>query len=170
MADRADGAAVSALLRENIQPRPGRTTWHGGPTPVGAVRGVPAEVALWRPAPGRHCIWELMLHIAYWDYAVRRRLAGDGPGFPRSPANWPRLPARPDEAAWAADRALLREEHERLLAAVAAVAPDRLTGRPAGAKKWTRGELILGIAQHDAYHTGQIQLMKRLYQSRSGRR
>jgi len=27
------------------------------------------------------------------------------------------------------------------------------------------GELIVGIAQHDAYHTGQIQLVKRLWQA-----
>jgi len=38
--------------------------------------------------------------------------------------------------------------------------------RPAGATKWTYGELILGIAQHDAYHAGQIQLMKRLWSER----
>jgi len=39
---------------------------------------------------------------------------------------------------------------------------------PAG-KGWTLGELILGIAQHDAYHTGQIQMLKRLWKARAGR-
>ena len=29
-------------------------------------------------------------------------------------------------------------------------------GPTAGGKRWTHGELILGIAQHDAYHVGQI--------------
>jgi uncharacterized damage-inducible protein DinB len=29
-------------------------------------------------------------------------------------------------------------------------------------RKWTYGELIIGVAAHDAYHTGQIQLLKRL--------
>jgi hypothetical protein len=33
-------------------------------------------------------------------------------------------------------------------------------------RKWTFGELIAGIALHDAWHTGQIQLLKRLYQVR----
>ena len=63
--------------------------------------------------------------------------------------------------------ALLRNEHERLIAAVEAVPDRRLGERPTGAKKWTYGELISGIAQHDAYHTGQIQLLKRLYHDRA---
>ena len=98
---------------------------------------------------------------------MRRRLSGgQGPRFPRAPANWPALPTPADAAAWAADVAVLRAEHELLLAAVAAVPAHRLGERPAGARKWTFGELIAGIAQHDAYHTGQIQLLKRLYQVR----
>ena len=156
---------VIQLLADNVQPPPRRLGWHGGPTPPGAVRGVTAAAAAWRPAPGRHSIWELTLHIAYWNYAVRRRLGGEGPTrFPRSPSNWPAPPTRPSEAAWDADRALLREEHARLVDTIRAVPAARLGTRPAGAKKWTCGELITGIAQHDAYHTGQIQLLKRLAQ------
>jgi uncharacterized damage-inducible protein DinB len=156
------------LLAEGVQPGPRRHPWHGGPTPVGAVRGLTAADAAWRPAGGRHSIWELMLHIAYWDYAVRRRITGDASTrFPRSPSNWPEPPTRPTEPAWDADRALLRDEHLRLAEAIRTVPAARLGERPAGAKKWTYGELITGIAQHDAYHTGQIQLLKRL---RSGGR
>jgi uncharacterized damage-inducible protein DinB len=158
---------VMRLLVETIQPARGRRGWHGGPNPLGALRGVSAEEAAWKPGPRRHSIWELALHIAYWKYAVRRRLGGgDGARFPRSPANWPRVPAVMDEKAWAADRALLRVEHVRLLDAVAAVPAGALGTRPAGARRWTRGELITGIALHDTYHAGQIQLMKRLWQER----
>ena len=160
-------SATARLLAENIQPAPGRRGWHGGPTPPGALRGVSAEMARWRPAPGRKCIWELALHIAYWKYAVRRKLeGGTGPKFPRSPANWPSLPAPADEAAWAADVALLRTEHARLASTVLGISPGRLGVKPPGAKLWTCGELIVGIAQHDAYHTGQMQLVKRLWQAR----
>lgn len=59
--------------------------------------------------------------------------------------------------------ALLKQEHERLVAVVAAVPPSRYGVPLPGGKRWTRGELILGIAQHDAYHTGQIQLLKRVW-------
>lgn len=158
---------VVRLLAENVQPARGRQGWHGGPTPVGALRGVTAEQARWRPAPGRHSIWELALHVAYWKYAVRRRLeGGEAPRFPRSPANWPRVPDPADDAAWAADVALLRAEHERLAATIAAFPAARLDDRPPGRKRWTYGELIVGVAQHDAYHTGQIQVLKKLWQAR----
>lgn len=159
--------APIALLTEAIQPRPGRQGWHGGPTPIGALRGVRAEQARWRPAPRRKSIWVLTLHIAYWKYAVRRLLDGSGRGaFPRQPSNWPEQPERPDEQAWVADVALLRAEHERLVQAAAAVDRTLLFRRPPSSRRWTYGELLVGIAMHDAYHTGQIQLLKRLWQER----
>jgi hypothetical protein len=43
----------------------------------------------------------------------------------------------------------------------------RLGAIPAMGKRWTYGELALGIAAHDAYHTGQIQLLKRLWEERA---
>lgn len=154
---------VSALLLENVQPRRHAQGWHGGPTPLNAVRGVTAADARWVPPHGRKNIWSLVLHIAYWKYAVRRKLeSGGGERFPRHPANWPRLPEPPTDAAWRADVALLRQEHERLLHAIAAIPVSRLDDRPPRSRRWTYGELIVGIAQHDSYHTGQIQMLKRL--------
>lgn len=155
------------LLTANIQPAGGRGGWHGGPTPLGALRGVTAGQAHWTPTPRRKSIWTLTLHIAYWKYAVRRMLeGGDRGGFPRRPSNWPAAPERPSAKSWAEDVALLRTEHERLIRAAAAVSSELLGRRPPSSKRWTRGDLILGIATHDAYHTGQIQLMKRLWQER----
>jgi uncharacterized damage-inducible protein DinB len=157
-------AAAITLLAEAIQPRSGRRGWHGGPTPLGALRGVTVTQAAWRPGPRRKSIWTLTLHIAYWDYAVRRLLDGSARGaFPRAPSNWPAPPDRPDSRAWAADVALLRAEHERLVEAALQVDPERLGRRAPQSKQWTYGELLVGIAMHDAYHTGQIQLLKRLW-------
>jgi hypothetical protein len=154
------------MLVEGIQPRSGRS-WHGGPTPLGALRGVGAEQARWKPAPRRKSIWTLTLHIAYWNYAVRRLLDGSGRGaFPRRPANWPDPPPRLDERSWAADLALLREEHDRLVAVASRVSPSLLNRRPPTSRRWTYGQLLMGIAMHDAYHTGQIQLLKRLWRER----
>ncbi len=159
--------SIVSLLSEGIQPRPGRGGWHGGPTPVGALRAVTAAQARWRPTPRRRSIWALTLHLAYWKYAVRRLLDGTDRGsFPRSPSNWPDLPERAAPHEWAADVALLRAEHEQLVAAAAAVPPRLLAQRPPESRQWTYGELLIGIAAHDAYHTGQIQLMKRLWTER----
>jgi DinB superfamily len=155
------------LLLWNLQPPPGRKNWHGGPSPVGALRGVTAAQASWRPTPRRKTIWELALHIAYWKYAVRRHLHPHAPSFERRPANFPAPPEPADDAAWSRDVALLRTEHERLLRAVSALSERMLNAVPASGRRWTYGELVLGIAAHDAYHTGQIQLLKRLWQERA---
>jgi len=115
-------SAQMDLLLWNLQPPPGRKNWHGGPSPVGALRGVTAEQAAWRPTPRRKSIWELALHIAYWKYTVRRHLEhGVRPGFPRRPANFPAQPEPADEAAWSRDVALLRAEHELVVQAVRAL-------------------------------------------------
>ena len=135
--------------------------WHGT-TLRGSVRGLSAEAAAWRPAPGRHNVWEIVLHTAYWKYIVRRRVTGvrDAP-FPRKGSNWFASPASPSEREWRADVALLQEEHRKLRDAVAAF-PPRDLGKLSPKKKWTREEEIFGIAAHDLYHAGQIQLLKRL--------
>ena len=161
------------LLEWNLQPQSGRRSWHGGPTPVGALRGVTAEQARWVPTPSRKSIWQLTLHVAYWKYAVRRHLEeGSIARFPRKPANWPSVAPGADAAAWAWDVALLKDEHQRLLEALRRVRRWPLDRIPPEGRRWTYGELLLGIAVHDAYHTGQIQLLKRLWQERArlGRR
>ena len=135
--------------------------WHG-PALLGLLRGVSAETALRRPAAGRHNIWELVLHAAYWKCIARRRITGDDSiEFPRSPADWPAVPATPSEAQWKADRALLKREHDLLRAAVAKLSSGDLKKRGKGSR-WRREAEIIGIVSHDLYHGGQIGLVKRL--------
>lgn len=151
----------TALLTQLLDSVFDGRAWHGT-TLRGSVRGLRVEEALWRPGPRRHCIWELVLHTAYWKYATRRRLSGARKGaFPRPGSNWPRLPAVRDEAAWRRDVALLVEQHRLLVETVAAFPAARLGRRPPGGR-WTFAEMVHGTAAHDVYHAGQIQLLKRL--------
>ena len=138
-----------------------RAAWHGTPL-WGSLRGVTLREALWRPGRPRHNIWEIVLHTAYWKYIVRRRLLRDPElSFPRPGSNWFSLPLRPDERAWRRDVALLKEQH-RLLRAVIARFPASRLGARAWRSRWTNAATIYGIASHDLYHAGQIQLLKRL--------
>jgi uncharacterized damage-inducible protein DinB len=151
----------------HLHPAPGVKLWHGGATVLGSVRGVSPEVASWKPYPGRHSIWELVLHIAYWNYAVERRLTdGRAGAFPRSPSNWPRPPEDVSKASWDRDRRLLRECHDRLVEAVSGFDPSRLDETAGEDSKTTYADLITGILLHDTYHAGQIQMLKRLARSR----
>jgi hypothetical protein len=150
-----------SLLLRAIDQGFDHVAWHG-PTLWGAIRGVTAQQAAWRPGRGRHNIWELVLHTAYWKYAVRRRLVGGGHGtFPRTGSNFPALPEVLDQRHWRADVRLLKDQHRRLRSVVAAL-PASALGRRLGKTKWTGSETVHGIAMHDLYHAGQIQLLKRL--------
>jgi len=62
---------VLALLDEAYE----KKIWHGLNLKQ-SIKGVTAKQAAWRPVQGRHNIWEVMLHAAYWKYAVRRRIEG----------------------------------------------------------------------------------------------
>lgn len=138
-------------------------SWHGTNL-AGSLRGVSPELAAWRPGPGRHNVWEYAVHSAYWKYTVRRRITGEPRGsFALEGSDFFLRPeeGKATEAAWKADRALLREEHRRLREAVAGLAARDLERAPPGSTTTFR-DLVLGVAAHDVYHAGQIQLLKRL--------
>jgi hypothetical protein len=63
--------------------------------------------------------------------------------------------------AWRADIQLLADTHRTLRGAVASLRPADLAKKPKGSKVTTLA-LVTGIAAHDLYHAGQIQLLKRL--------
>jgi hypothetical protein len=138
-----------------------KQSWHGTNL-RGSVRGLSLDHVGWRPAPGRHNIWEIVVHAAYWKYAVWRRLTGERRGsFPVAGSNWFVRAENGSHAQWLEDIALLDRTHRALRDAVAQLAPRALT-RAAPKSKVTNFDLIAGIAAHDLYHAGQIQLLKRL--------
>jgi hypothetical protein len=154
-------ALLIRLLDESYE----KKAWQG-PNLRGSLRGVTAGQAAWRPSPGRHNVWELVLHAAYWKYAVWRLLAGQERGaFAEKGSNWFARPVSPTERAWRADLALLDAQHRRLRAAVAKLPGGALARRLPGSKYRT-DTLVYGVASHDVYHTGQIQTLKRLWRDR----
>lgn len=135
--------------------------WHGTNL-RGSLRGLTAKQAAWRPGPRRHNIWEIVVHCAYWKYIVRRRLLGEKKGtFPLGGSNWFKRPAERTEESWRADKQLLDKTHRDLRAAIQSLSAAELEKNPSSGK-WTNLQTISGIASHDLYHTGQIQLLKRL--------
>lgn len=143
---------VVALFDEAYE----KKTWHG-PNLKQSIKGVTAKQAAWRPAPGRHNIWEVTLHAAYWKYAVRRRIEGGKRGsFALEGSNFFARPekGKASEAAWNADKRLLEREHRALRAAIV-----KVLRKARGAKKLRP---LYGVAFHDIYHAGQIRLLRRL--------
>ena len=143
-----------------------RRSWHGTNL-KGSIRGLSAEDVSWRPSRGRHNIWEIVVHAAYWKYAAQRRLTGAARGsFPLKGSNWFARGEAIDQRLWRADVALLEAMHRSLRAAVAGLTHATLGRRPRGSTVSTFA-LVSGVAAHDLYHAGQIQLLKRLRSSAS---
>jgi len=141
-----------------------KKSWHGANL-KGSVRGLGLDELLWRLTPGRHNIWEHVVHAAYWKYTVWRRLTAERRGsFPLEGSNWiPRYDGL-EAAAWRADLRTLDEIHRKLRDAIARLTPADLARAPGGSKV-SNVAIITGIAHHDVYHTGQIQLLKRLFRA-----
>jgi hypothetical protein len=156
-------AILLRLLDESYE----KKAWHG-PNLRGSIRGIEVEEAAWRPGPGRHNIWENVVHAAYWKYTVRRRLLDEKKGsFPLKGSNWFVRPNENTAKAWRSEVALLDATHRSLRAAIATLTPAHLDVIPAGSKIRTVA-VVTGIAAHDVYHAGQIQLLKRLARADRG--
>jgi uncharacterized damage-inducible protein DinB len=160
MARKYVSAPIQALL-ELIDQSYSRKSWHGTNL-RGSIRGLSLRKALWRPAPGRHNIWEIIVHCAYWKYLVRRRILGEKRGsFPRKGSNWFRRTGQLTEGQWRSDIRLMDECHRSLSEAVTSLQAKELKRVPRGST--VKNAMILtGIASHDVYHAGQIQILKRL--------
>ena len=135
--------------------------WHG-PNLKGSLRGVTARQAAWKPSTRRHSIWELVRHATYWKYAVRRRLLGEKRGsFPIKGSNWFQMPPRLTVTAWKSELAVLEEIHSSLRHAISKMNSRDFRKIPQGSKVDAE-KVVYGIAFHDVYHAGQIQLLKRM--------
>lgn len=150
-------ASEIALVLRLIDEGYNRKSWHGTNL-RGSIRGLPVAEAAWRVE--RHSIADLVVHCAYWKYTVRRRLTGEKRGsFPLKGSNWFKLADPLTVAAWRECVALLEDQHAQLRAAVAELSPGQLDKVESG-RSVSIGMLVRGVAMHDVYHAGQIQMIK----------
>lgn len=149
------------LLLSMIEEGYKRKAWHG-PNLRGTLRSLTAKQAARRPGRRRHNIWEIVVHCAYWKYAVWRRISGEKKGsFPLQGSNWFVRPLINSEKKWREDIQLLNAMHSRMCERIGALKPADLRKVPKGSKVTIRS-IVSGIAMHDVYHAGQIQLLKRM--------
>ena len=133
--------------------------WHG-PSVREVLAGVTAEQAHARPLENAHSIWELVQHIAVWEGAGQRRLAGDPAAIAIStPEDWPPADDH-SEAAWEQAKDALDRGHQALVEAIAGVPESRLD-EPILEGMSTVYVTLHGVIQHDLYHAGQIAMLKK---------
>jgi hypothetical protein len=127
-----------------------------------AVAGLPAGLRGARPPGLPHTPWRLVEHmrIAQWDIL---RFTVDpshvSPAFPDG--YWPAGDAPPDEAAWDRSVAAFRADLKAVTDLVADPATDLFSPLPHGQGQTALREALL-VADHNAYHLGQLVTVRRL--------
>jgi uncharacterized damage-inducible protein DinB len=135
--------------------------WHG-PAVRDAIEGIKPELAARKPPGGAHSIWEITLHIAAWANEVARRLQGNAPGEPAE-GDWP-----PTTGSWHEAQQKVYAARDFLIRIVGGLSEsdlDRRIGKEHAAELatgFTYAGNIEGLAQHNAYHAGQIMLLRKL--------
>lgn len=147
----------AARLADQLQKSHEGEAWHG-PALAELLAGVTAEQALARPLADAHSIYEIVLHLAGWTDLTVRVLEGDPTREPHE-GDWP-PGGEPSQAAWEQAVEKLNRDQTRLFEAASKLPDSRLQERAAG-RDYTIGFMLLGVLQHNAYHAGQIALLKK---------
>ena len=147
----------SELIADEIERAVAGGAWHG-PALAELLAHVTAEEAIQRPIPRGHNIWELVLHMTSWANIVHRRMSG-GQVEPFEDEDWPVAhPAGEEE--WTAARTALARSYERVRELVSHLSEAELSAKVPGGDRSVAG-MLHGLAQHAAYHGGQIGLLKK---------
>jgi uncharacterized damage-inducible protein DinB len=138
--------------------------WHGSPLSA-ILDGVTWQQAASKPLADAHSIWELVLHMTGWKNETRRRLSGAPAGEPEN-GDWPAVGQTSAER-WTEAIEHLELAHRLLVSAVKDFPEADLYVPTNDARNHELGvgvtyyELLHGIVQHDAYHAGQIAILKK---------
>jgi DinB superfamily len=127
-----------------------------------AVKDFPVALRGVRPPGAPHSAWELLEHlrIALWDILeFTRDATHTSPKWPDG--YWPESPEPPSATAWDESVASYRRDLQALAALAADPSIDLFTPIAHGDGQTPLRELLLA-ADHNAYHVGQLMLVRRM--------
>lgn len=140
--------------------------WHG-PSLSEVLTDVTAEQAVAKPIEGTHSIWELVLHIAAWEDAVRRMLVKERVKV-TDEENFPTVSDNSEEA-WQKTIAHVAEINKRLRETLKEFPDEQLNELiiPID-ERYSAYATLHGVVQHTLYHTGQIVILKKILDLKNG--
>ncbi len=132
-----------------------------------AVKDLPSAVRGERPHNSPHSAWELLEHmrIAQWDILeFSRNPKHVSPEFPKG--YWPATSAPTGESAWDKSVQAFRADLKAMIDMVADESKDLFAPIPHGDGQTLLREALL-VADHNAYHLGQLVLLKKMLETAS---
>jgi uncharacterized damage-inducible protein DinB len=127
-----------------------------------AVAGIPAEVRGTRPANLPHSLWEVVEHLRLAQHDILDFCLNPGYEEMTWPDDyWPSTQEPPGESSWEKSLAQYREDRARLQKMAGDPAVDLTARIPHGQGQTYLRELLL-VADHAAYHVGELIVLRRL--------
>jgi len=127
-----------------------------------AVKDFPANLYGKKPKGAAHSPWEVLEHmrIAQWDILEFSRNAKHAsPEFPDG--YWPKTPAPADATAWIKSVQSFRADLKAMVALAENESVDLFARIPHGEGQTILREVLV-LADHNAYHLGELLLLRRL--------
>jgi uncharacterized damage-inducible protein DinB len=134
--------------------------WHG-PSLMQNLNGLTAEDAVQKPIPSAHCVWELVQHVTAWINETINVIDGQQYAPLAGEQDWPAISGT-DDAGWQSAVEILDSSMQALIAAVGELQDDALWPNLPG-MEFNMYWLLLGVVQHQAYHAGQIGLIRKSF-------
>lgn len=153
------------LVIDQLQRMYAGRAWHG-PSLTEALDGVDVDLATKRVGHSAHSIFDLVHHVAAWIGEAHARIGGRVPQMPDD-GDFPASDDVPTAADWTELRQRLDTNHATLIADLNFLDPGRLSETISTAATPELGEdrtvlsVLHGLVQHNAYHIGQIVLIRR---------
>jgi len=126
-----------------------------------AVEGIPADTRGLRPKGSPHSPWQLLEHLRICQNDILDFCRNPGYVERKFEDYWPRTAAPPSASAWDESVAAFRRDRDALKDLAADSTVDLFAAIPHGSGQTYLRELVL-VADHNAYHVGQLVLLRRL--------
>src|SRR5579883_3290504 len=143
-----ESAANESALREHVLALLEKEQAHAGFDK--GVSNMPFELQGKRPQGAAHSPWDILEFVRDLDYV--------SPDWPSG--YWPKSPNPPDEKAWDRTAAAFRADLEAMKELVRNEATDLFAPIPHGDGQTILREALL-VADHNAYHLGELILLRR---------
>ncbi|HLH07294.1 MAG TPA: DinB family protein [Terriglobales bacterium] len=131
--------------------------WHG-PSLMELLPAVNSMVANAHPVNNAHSIWEIVNHLTAWKGAVLQRMNGHAIEL-IGEQDWPTVRNSTEEA-WQMTLRDLQAAQKKLYDAVLSLPESRLNEQVPNRDHNMR-YMLLGVAQHELYHAGQIAVLRK---------